>query len=1045
MQSKQAYDKIGLEKILLDPAFRTIDAIGHVLPPSNEIYKTISHLMAEKGSKITAKHIHTIINNNRNGFKDRVMIFFDIKPDPVSFTTYNSDCLSRDQSTDTDTVKIINLVISSQKWKSIEPVEKEYGKRYYWRLREGWADVVAESMWVQHNISCVFVSKNNTVNKSAISRYYLTFDGYCRECCAKIRGTLLKEPAKDVDVVVKVTIEGLDPKAHTGEKRRQLRGIRRQRVADSLIDMRKDAITWRRKEAARLKQFGGKNPPMLPTNAVLRKAKEQRLIEAYGLQFSNPALNLQKNATQGKYLGCIHHVALLKFNCVYWRPEQLQIYVARCRKNENAQFIIDATGGIAKRDQSHDPHIFLYQCVLVTNDGSVPVFQMVSADQRALIVAQFLRLILAANAPIPPIVVTDFGWALLIAVAEIFGRCASLSEYLQKCYNALENKKISLPSTFIRLDVCHLAAMVSRWGCLKGNSLVGRFFKRCVGQASKITDLEELAYFLESVLVIALSKYIGCEVADGKLLASETRLRFLNEKIKGESCTDTDENKPVEDELEHEPENLESENENVGWKSWADDIYKKAQQLASHDGDTINACYNAEFAAKLKKHLLPYIPLWTAVMVPIFGRGGVTATSAAVESEFADLKKRDFKGELPMRVDRFVLQHLDRIDEKIKERSKETDVRPETPPGTTSISAESLSRSEISFLKDTKIGTSTPNEWSVKEDWGGLTKHEEETTQTPIKEPKKKRSKLTYFDNCPDWEFIKDARASRIPVLMNGSTLPPVRIQGCDWNITETCAFDSIFHVVINGMAINEGYVHTLSESCCPLIKLAREVGCLKKITKHHYILRADILRNVYFLRDSVETFTKNVRRLVARCNAAHLAQTLFDVEPSVKIETKCSSCLSIITKYYPLLDVNVNIILCGGLNKMQAAIDDCASIKRTCNKCANQMVASTAYGPHLVIDTAVMTDPGYPSHDSIKRHTLTSISKRVNVGARTYLLTGVVGYIAEMSHYVAYALTGNIWYKYDDLIKKRVIVNGETEVFPHIIIYMIHGSQKHM
>lgn len=212
------------------------------------------------------------------------------------------------------------------------------------------------------------------------------------------------------------------------------------------------------------------------------------------MKFANPVLNLLKSAEHVKFVGCIHYVALLKFNCVYWRSEQLQIYVSRCRKDPNAIFTIDATGGIAKRDKSHEPHIFFYQCVLVTKEGSLPTFQMVSADQRSLIMANFLRLILATNASILPIIVTDFGWSLLIVVAEIFGRCSSFNDYLQKCYNAIVNKSTLLPATFMRLDICHLSAMITRWPSLKGKDkcLVRRFYKRCIGKASLISNLEDL-------------------------------------------------------------------------------------------------------------------------------------------------------------------------------------------------------------------------------------------------------------------------------------------------------------------------------------------------------------------------------------------------------------------------------------------------------------------------------------------------------------------------------------------------------------------------
>lgn len=423
----------------------------------------------------------------------------------------------------------------------------------YWKLREGWTDIVAEAIWVQHHLDCVFVFKNHNVYQSAIAKYFLTFEGFCCECRAKIYGNMIKEPAKNVDVIFKCNINGIRSKVHPGRKQRQLRGAHRRQVADFLIDTRTDAITWRRKEAGRIKEFGGKNPPILPSNEVVRKAKEQRLLDKYGLKFANPALNLLKSAKHGMFVGCIHYVALLKFNCVYWR--QLQMYISRCRKDPNAIFAIDATGGIAKRDKSHEPHIFLYQCVLVTKEGSVPTFQMVSADQRSLIVANFLRLILATNAPIPPIVVTDFGWSLLIAVAEIFGRCSSFNDYLQKCYNAIINKSTLLPSTFMRLDICHLSAMITRWSSLKGKDkcLVRRFYKRCVGKASQISNLEDLSYFIESVLVVSLSKCIGSNVNNEPLPSAE-RLRFLNDKIKGVQLKNNDDDDEINTETDGEKE-----------------------------------------------------------------------------------------------------------------------------------------------------------------------------------------------------------------------------------------------------------------------------------------------------------------------------------------------------------------------------------------------------------------------------------------------------------------------------------------------------------
>lgn len=174
-----------------------------------------------------------------------------------------------------------------------------------------------------------------------------------------------------------------------------------------------------------MKEFRDKIPPIFPSAAVLRKAKEERLLNQHGLIFSNPILNLLNTAKYVKYTGLIIKIGLLPFYYMYWTPEQQLLYVARCKSDPEAFLTIDATGGIIKRESSQDSPVFLYQCVLVSKDGSVPVFQKISADHRTLMISFFLRNIIARNVPIPRTVVTDIGWALLIAVSDVFAKCVN--------------------------------------------------------------------------------------------------------------------------------------------------------------------------------------------------------------------------------------------------------------------------------------------------------------------------------------------------------------------------------------------------------------------------------------------------------------------------------------------------------------------------------------------------------------------------------------------------------------------------------------------
>lgn len=65
--------------------------------------------------------------------------------------------------------------------------------------------------------------------------------------------------------------------------------------------------------------------------------------------------------------------------------------------------------------------------------------------------------------------------------------------------------------------------------------------------------------------------------------------------------------------------------------------------------------------------MLNYAPILTSIMLPFYKINTVTATSSSVESEFFNIKNRVFKNNLPLRVDKFAIGHLDYLDGRIKE------------------------------------------------------------------------------------------------------------------------------------------------------------------------------------------------------------------------------------------------------------------------------------------------------------------------------------------------------------------------------------------
>lgn len=530
------YDKSILLEILLQDECRTLNDDGKPYPPSALVYTTISHKMRKRGFNITPKHIYVIVRENRNGYKNQLQHHLGITSHDKSVNEVNDSSYSEDTVMHISVTldkKEFNIVISAEKWQMMKPRKKIYNNRVYWAMQPGWTDIVAERLWQQQKLDCVFKFKKHNVHLSKEARCYIFFRGSCVECTATMECILLKMPTENTDVIIKCKVKNICFIKHT--KKRHLKGNRRAIVADIIINQRKEAITFRREEGKHLKEFGDKSPPILPSSIVLRKAKEERLLNQYGLIFSNPVLNLLNNAKYGKYTGSIISIGLLPFYYMYWSSEQQLLYTTRCKRDPEAFLTIDATGSIIKRGSSQDPPIFLYQCVLVSKDGSVPVFQMVSANHRAVMIAFFLRNIIAKGVSVPRTVVSDFGWAILIAVSDVFAKCLNFRDYLQKCYASAVLGNIDiLPSCYIRLGVNHLINMVARWKCLKGKdrTLVRAFNLRCISQVYQMDTFTEIEYAMESLLSVALSKTIGYTIEE-KSLMSDVRMQYLNNMIKG--------------------------------------------------------------------------------------------------------------------------------------------------------------------------------------------------------------------------------------------------------------------------------------------------------------------------------------------------------------------------------------------------------------------------------------------------------------------------------------------------------------------------------
>lgn len=91
------------------------------------------------------------------------------------------------------------------------------------------------------------------------------------------------------------------------------------------------------------------------------------------------------------------------------------------------------------------------------------------------------------------------------------------------------------------------------------------------------------------------------------------------------------------------------------------------------------------------KILLTHLPLWTGIVESTFAIRQNVYTSSSVEAEFTNIKCRAFNGQLPMKVDKFILQHVKYLRGKLILASKNIgDVRCEKDICSASVQNEGI-------------------------------------------------------------------------------------------------------------------------------------------------------------------------------------------------------------------------------------------------------------------------------------------------------------------------------------------------------------------
>lgn len=711
-----------IRTLLENPNNNCIDSRGKLRPPKDLCWRTLS---AEYGD-IDPKYLYTIVLENRHNV-------LGVADAPAVASPSNSSCSTDDSELSSPTSETVernfSISIETEYWRKLLVEEtysdKKLGTRTYKTLKPRfWTDVFNSQFFEKTRLLCNLVFKRARIQPSG--EFYFKFVATCCTCHSQLEGVLNEEPKLDTNEKISVDCcyKGDFQNCHSTRKRRVI-GERRQEYTKKMVENKMSASFLRRTEAKRMMKFGEHQPSHLPSDNALRLMKSHESKKPF--PHDDPVLSLAQLKAVPPYNEAIRDIGLDGFFVHYWSKTELSCYRMATRQNKFLTGSIDATGSVVHRiqlpsnEKSH--HIFLYEVVVQDkkNCTNYAVCHMLSSRHNSNAINYWLQEWIRSDIEKSPAsVITDSSMALTHAVCRTFTQYSSIWEYINVCACFLLSPKTqpsnvrTLPTCFIRNDFNHTMHTLLGWNEIKTASKnTKNFYLLSLALMVGCAHYEELKQLMESFFIACLSRENG-EIC----LEAKARLKH---QIAGHAFSPDIEDKELS--IDEPPFADEDTDIDSSISAESDAVYKRAFQRAGSEScrsNDDNPIFSDVVAQKLRK-FSRLLPIWSAVMVPIFQYGAITESSAASEGSYNDVKNRIFQHKkLPIRVDDFVTTHCNAIIGKmnlIKAESLSTDIKDESPP--------QFSESDVASLRPSQkvIDEKSPELQKLQfpeENWRGL-------------------------------------------------------------------------------------------------------------------------------------------------------------------------------------------------------------------------------------------------------------------------------------------------------------------------------------
>lgn len=387
------------------------------------------------------------------------------------------------------------------------------------------------------------------------------------------------------------------------------------------------------------------------------------------------------------------------------------------------------------------------------------------------------------------------------------------------------------------------------------------------------------------------------------------------------------------------------DDEEEGTSSCLDNFFQAIEfEIRIHssvEGDRLNAYYVPDVQVPLMK-ICKKFPMWTNLMVGFFKSPYLTATSAAIEGEFSQLKNSILRHESrPLSVDRFVVTHLrsienmmkiarseqlfppnkSHIDSDLEEKNRYTvgytmhespnyGIEEELERSTedshilnsgiissprnvlsinysSSSSDDSLNKEESwRGLKNIRTGPFKKSEKRVRTSKNSLTLDKDISEEPVTKNSKKRRTK--YLEACPEIERILSktcTRSSKTVLLRNGNLTTPCSLNKKKYIISNTCAFDSLVFGIAMACTDFPSYHSYINSKNIEFLNFIVEIANHGSSAKM-YNSRLKLLNTIF----TSESCVDNVHLINAECNVSLIINGLLKEVPSCIENISCSN-----------------------------------------------------------------------------------------------------------------------------------------------------------